>query len=608
MPKKESHPSHLQSPPLSRKQRGRKLIVRLVGNTGKKGNSDTISRGLRSVTLTPSSSLSPSPKRRYAFFSRLRWWLLWLSLLSIVGASVATGILLLTKLPPPVDCQRISRLSADGDRLYCAQQAAESGKLEQLLEAIALVGRWPREHPLYSEAQRLMEEWSRDILNLAQQKLDQGDLSGAVAIASKIPTTSPVHSEAQAAITNWKQEWNQGEDAARKFKDALVVQNWSRAFQMITTLAKSKREYWSITRVDAMMKQLDSEKQAWQQLEEARDLAQSNQVEELAKAINLAATVNPNSYVKAQAQTELSKWSRSLVQIAVSLLDKEDFEGTINALQPIPVNTSLYQEAQDWMQLSRASAMAKKGDNFALIDALAAIHQVDAKSPVYKRASSKASLWQAYLQDLTRLQLAQSLANVGQRVGLEMAIEQAAQVAQGRPKRVVAQTLIAQWRKEIDHIEDRNTLLQAQQVAQEGSMDALRKGVELASQIRLGQPLRGEAQNAIAKWNRQIQILEDRPVLDLARALAQQQDLNGAISTAQQIRAERALYTEAQKAIRGWVAQIQMAQDRPILEAAAALAQQGRLDAAIATASQITPDRALYPQAQAAIANWTNKP
>jgi hypothetical protein len=53
-----------------------------------------------------------------------------------------------------------------------------------------------------------------------------------------------------------------------------------------------------------------------------------------------------------------------------------------------------------------------------------------------------------------------------------------------------------------------------------------------------------------------------------------------------------------------WVAQIQTAQDRPILEAATALAYQGRFDAAIATASQIPPERALYQQAQAAIAEW----
>jgi hypothetical protein len=56
-----------------------------------------------------------------------------------------------------------------------------------------------------------------------------------------------------------------------------------------------------------------------------------------------------------------------------------------------------------------------------------------------------------------------------------------------------------------------------------------------------------------------------------------------------------------------WVAQVQMAQDRPILEAAAALAAQGRFDAAITTASQIPPERPLYGEAQGAIASWTSQ-
>jgi hypothetical protein len=86
--------------------------------------------------------------------------------------------------------------------------------------------------------------------------------------------------------------------------------------------------------------------------------------------------------------------------------------------------------------------------------------------------------------------------------------------------------------------------------------------------------------------------------------LAQRQDLIGAISTAQQIRPGQALYREAQQAISDWVAQVQTAQDRPILEAAAALAAQGRFDAAIATVSQIPPQRALYRQAQALKSSW----
>jgi hypothetical protein len=81
--------------------------------------------------------------------------------------------------------------------------------------------------------------------------------------------------------------------------------------------------------------------------------------------------------------------------------------------------------------------------------------------------------------------------------------------------------------------------------------------------------------------------------------------LTAAISTAAQIRPGRALYAQAQKAIAAWVAQVQTSQDRPILEAATALATQGRFDAAIATAAQIPPQRALYKEAQTAIASWS---
>jgi hypothetical protein len=128
--------------------------------------------------------------------------------------------------------------------------------------------------------------------------------------------------------------------------------------------------------------------------------------------------------------------------------------------------------------------------------------------------------------------------------------------------------------------------------------------VEIASTVQLGQPLRLDAQSAIAKWNRQIQTIEDQPILDLAQAFAQRRDLIAAISTAGQIRSDRALYAQAQTAISDWVAQVQTAEDRPILEAAVALAAQGRFDVAIATISQISPERALYSQAEALKNSW----
>lgn len=533
--------------------------------------------------------------------------MLWLSIISIMGVAVTSGVLLLTKLPPPIDCRRISALSADGDRLYCAQRTAESGKLEQLVAAIQLVQHWPSGHPLYPEAQRQMAAWSKAILNLAQQQLHEGNPVNAIAIAKKIPFSSPIYAEAQAKITTWQQQLNKAEAITRQFQDALKVQGFQKASVFVTELSRLTQESWNLARVDALLKQLTAEKEAWQQLEEARELAQSNTLEQLVEAIALTTQINPNTYTKAQVLQEQARWSRTVVQMAATLFQEQDFAGVVRVLTKIPVTTPQYAEAQDWMRLSRASETAKKGHILALVDALAAVRPIEQKSPVHKIASSRATLWQSQLQDLSQLQLASFFASFQQRTGFVYAIEQATRIAPGRPQRQRAQTLIAYWRKEIQLIDDRNTLEGAQQLAKGGTIVELKTAVELASQIKLGQPQRIEAQTDIAKWTRQIQALEDQPILDLAEAFAQRRDLIAAISTAGQIRSERPLYPEAQKAIANWVAQVQTAQDRPILDAAAALAAQGRFDAAIATASQIPPERALYSQAQAAISAWNTQ-
>ncbi|GAB4204255.1 MAG: hypothetical protein Fur006_59280 [Coleofasciculaceae cyanobacterium] len=512
--------------------------------------------------------------------------------------------MLLTKLPPPIDCRGISPLSADGDRLYCAREAAESGKLEQLVTAIQLVQHWPPQHPLYPEAQRQMTAWSKAILGLAQQKIHEGNPSEAIAIATKIPFSSPIYDEAKAKITTWQQQLKRAEQIIRQFQDALKQQSFQKASLLILDLSRLTQDSWNLSRVDALLKQLTTEKEAWQQLEEARELAKSNTLEQLVDAIARTTKINPNTYVKSQVLEEQSRWSRTLIDMATKLFQQQDFAGVTKVLETIPRTAPQYGEARDWMQLSRASETAKKNNILALVDALAALRPIEQKSPVRKLASSKATLWQQELQDLTKLQLATVFASFQQRTGLTYAIDQAARVAPGRPQRQRSQTLIAQWRKEIQLIDDRNTLANAKQIASGGTLVELKAAVELARQIKLGQPLRIEAQTEIAKWNRQIYALEDQPILDLAEAFAQRGDLIAAISTAGQIRSQRPLYPEAQKAIAKWVAQIQTAQDRPILDAAAALAAQGRFDAAIATASQIPPERALYPQAQAAISNW----
>jgi len=188
---------------------------------------------------------------------------------------------------------------------------------------------------------------------------------------------------------------------------------------------------------------------------------------------------------------------------------------------------------------------------------------------------------------------------------LKLAIDQAKLVAPGRPQRLQAQTWVAHWQKEIQRVEDRPYLTQAQQIAKVGTVSSLRQAIAAASQIARGRALRIEAQTAIATWQRQIQVVEDQPTLDEARTFATQGNLNKAIEVAGKIRSGRALYEEAQGAISDWVAQIQIAEDRPILNDAYALASQGNLSQAINVASQIGYGRALSGEAQGAIANWS---
>jgi len=554
----------------------------------------------------PTSSLVNTPDRQHQGQFRL-WWLLWLIVLSVLGGSVVLGTLFLTKLPPPIDCQKISPLSSDSERLYCAQLAAESGQLEQLVAAIKLVEHWPSEHPLYSEAQRMSQDWSEQIMTLARQKVNQGDLSEAVKIALRLPASSSLHQEVETTIADWKQQWQRGEEITSQFKDSLKVQKWQQAASLIKELSQSDLDYWRESRVNVLTEHLTSEEQAWEQLEEARDLAKSNRPELLKKAISIALKISPKSYVKAQAQEEQNRWSRSLLEIAAERFNNQDFAGVISLAQEIPVNTSLYQEAQDWIRLGRASGAAQEENIPALVDALAAVGEISNNSQIHQLAAQKSAEWSSQFQDHLKLQYAQALASLGQETGLRMAIEQAALVKLGSTQRIPAQTLIAQWRQEAQEIEDRKQLLLAQELAKRGTIGQLKTAVKIASQIKLGQPRRIEAQTWIAQWNRQIQILEDQPTLDLAKTLAQSRDLMAAISTAEQIRPERALYPEAQEAIALWVSQVQTEQDRPILEAAAALAAQGRFDAAIATASHISEERALYEQAQALTRAWTEQ-
>jgi hypothetical protein len=167
-----------------------------------------------------------------------------------------------------------------------------------------------------------------------------------------------------------------------------------------------------------------------------------------------------------------------------------------------------------------------------------------------------------------------------------------------------AQGLLKVWQQETLGLA---YLQRAKNMAAAGKVVDIEAAIKEASQIPANNPRAAEAATVITGWRKQIQTVQDQPYLDAADQLASVgsiQSLQQAIGQLRPLTPDRALYPDAQKRVGRWTAQIQKMQDTPILENAELNARNGNIPLAIATANQIGQGRALYKQAQERIGEW----
>ena len=543
------------------------------------------------------------------------WQLMWWSIAASFGITGGTALLWLLVNPPQPNCEKISPLSADGKRLYCANKAAESRNLEELEKALNLVETWPEEHPLYQLGEQMTGEWTKLIIFVAYQKIREGNLQGALDAVAKIPKDSPAYPRVEEAVGDWKKQWAEGQSFYDKAIEALKAMNWNQASDYSLTMSKLDNVYWQTTRYRELLQRIVLEKKAWQVLKDARYLIYRETVNEYEEAIALANKIDSNLYIRAEADKDIYQWVNTLIEIATEHIEAKDIKGAIKAVRYIPSGHKLKKKAQDLILLGHAQAAtwnkleggSQINNIVTLIEGKAIAAKITSDSPYYKQAQSQIKQLQQQLEDLTRIQLAQVIARIGQPPGFQLAIDQAQMVGLEQPKRIQAQTLIAKWRKDILKIEDRPYVTLAKQLAKQETVDSYNLAIKQASYVALERPLRIEAQTLIAEWNKRVQIIEDSPLLAEARALAKEGNLGQAIDVAYQVEQGRALYNEAQDEIYKWTTELQIAQDRPILNQAYSLAKQGSLTAAINKAYQIGYGRALYYEARDAISRWESE-
>lgn len=528
----------------------------------------------------------------------------WMIAIGVPVVTSAIAFSWLGSLPPTPNCQKfLGATLATAQKLYCADQAARRRDETSLTEALKLAGTIDVGSPLYAQSEKLTNDWARSMLLLATQKVEEGDLKKGVKLAQLIPKNTKVYPEVQETIQDWEQNWQKGQDAFQKAREALANQDLSMAMEHVRALSQFNSPYWD-RQANRVISEISIEQEAFQQINAARDQASYGTPNDIAAAMKLVSKVDPKRLAKKKAGDMIEEWSAKLVEIAKGAQVSGDYQTMIAAAEKVPPTTKVADQARAYLQMGRATEVGNEGQLWSYIQAYTLTQQINAQTPLQEVAQKEREKWEGQIQNWGQLALAQWMANFDQQVSYDLAIEQAAMVAQNQPRRVEAQTLIAQWKKLDETFPTRQFIARAKQFAVGESIAGLQLAILEAGKILNGQALWNEAQGLIVSWNSAIQRVQDQPILDQARALAKQGNLDQAIQTAEKIAAGRALHGEAQTAIGDWVAQIQTAEDRPILNDAETLASGGQLSAAISRALDIRPGRALYEEAQSRIAEW----
>jgi hypothetical protein len=539
-----------------------------------------------------------------------RWTIMFSTLLALAAGTGAIAIWWLSRLPPPPECEKLGLLSTDSDKLECAHLAAQTGKAEDIVKAIQLIQDWNVNHPLHGRSQRSLEQWTGLLMNLAREKLAQKDLDGAIQLTQKIPKGSPIFDQVQEEVAYWQAERNRGQKLYDKILDSLKNQFWNDASGLLAKLTLVEDASWQ-GRLPEIRKLITDEKAAGFHLKQAQDFAKNNSPERWGQAIALTDPINRETFVWQSAAKEIQKWRDQIFAVAAQKLGQRDVATAASLVKSIPRNVEISPENRNLIRLVQASEVdTDNNPRSPLLNqfmhlwvANQNLQEIDPKSRFRKSADVLLPRLEQQAEDAFQIELARALANLGQVPMLEAAIAQAKQVKPKRPLRIPAQTLIAQWQQDVERIEDRPVITQAEQLAKTGDLNQLRQAVQLISQIRADRALYRNAQDKRGTWVAQIQIQEDRPILNEARSLAQGGQLGRAVQVASRIAAGRALYGEAQQEIGGWADQLQAIEDRAILDRAAGLAAIGSLSRAIDLAAQVRSSR-VYPEAQEAIGRW----
>jgi hypothetical protein len=546
----------------------------------------------------------------FLFWSRYQHrftWKVWAALFVVVFGGVgflATWQLLNMQKSP--NCPKIFWPIASASlRLYCAQLSADSRTVAGLLEAIALVEALPEDHPLRSQVNQQVEEWARDILNLAEKDYQAGNLKQAIAKARQIPNNMAVAAIIEERIAKWQETWTEGNEILSKLEENLRASNWNQSFRLAVDLLNLNNEYWATVKYNEAIAKITVAREDSSKLDNAFNLFARGGLNNWFKVIEEARKIPASSYAYQEAQKLIAKTEDKLKEYAERLIERKQWQALRDLANQTPKDLKIKADVTDWSLLSEAALDAETGTVDGLEAGILGLEQIDASRPLHQTALAMKERWQLQVQDLKILSEARDLAQAGTIEQYSAAIAKAGEVPRNNPLWSQAQQEIGSWNRQIQVIEDRPILERAREIAIPGDINSLSSAIIQARAIGKNRALYRDAQREIRDWQARIERMEDQPILDQAQALANLKDYSTAIETANQIPPGRTLSSEASQNIRRWRRELRARQNLQQANQLAATGTAEGLTQAIALVTNISTQTDAGVQRTELLERWS---
>ena len=284
---------------------------------------------------------------------------------------------------------------------------------------------------------------------------------------------------------------------------------------------------------------------------------------DLAEAIKLADSISLDHPLRQDGDRLIQQWSNRLLELGDTAFQNGKLEDAITMLESIPSNTTLHNSATQRIEQWRATWKAAEAIFQKAQDAIAA----ENFSIAFTEARTLLNINNEYWRTTRFQEVVNQIQTSKENKSAQAAADRKKRIANApfeRTRPLTTDELMSRWQKEQDQ-EAVIHLQKARSLAVTGEVNRLRDAIGEAQMVLSGSVQYTEAQQLIKDWSSQIEIVEDRPALNRAVALARKGDiasLEAAITEANNIYFGRILYREAQANIDQWSAQVRQLYDR----------------------------------------------